>query len=72
MDTSSAGAGCPNQVSKKTVDRESVLQLYRRSREANEGGVGQGVPHVAGVTVNEVVLTSVRLVGDDDDVAPLR
>ena len=22
MDTSSAGAGCPNQVSKKTVDRE--------------------------------------------------
>ena len=26
MDTSSAGAGCPNQVSKKTVDRERALE----------------------------------------------
>ena len=31
----------------------------------------QGVAHVARVPVDEVVLAAVRLVGDDDDVAPL-
>ena len=29
MDTSSAGAGCPNQVSKKTVDRETWYPTLR-------------------------------------------
>ncbi len=33
MDTSSAGAACPNQVSKKTVDRETVA-LRDRWEEA--------------------------------------
>ena len=31
----------------------------------------QGVAHVAGEAVDEVVLAAVRLVGDDDDVAPV-
>ena len=39
---------------------------------ADERGVRQGVPHVAGVAVDEVVLAAVRLVGDDDDVAAVR
>ena len=49
-----------------------VLKLDGRPREADERGVGQRVPHVAGVPVDEVVLAAVRLVGDDHDVPPLR
>ena len=30
MDTSSAGAACPNQVSKKTVDRENLIIVNER------------------------------------------
>ena len=32
MDTSSAGAGCPNQVSKKTVDRENGVLASQTER----------------------------------------
>ena len=32
MDTSSAGAACPNQVSKKTVDRETFNVTYSGSQ----------------------------------------
>ena len=39
--------------------------------EADEGGLGQGIAHVAGEPVDEVVLAAVRLVGDDHDVAAL-
>ena len=52
--------------------RVGVLKLDGRPREADKGGVGQGVPHVTGVAVDEVVLAAVGLVGDDDDVAPIR
>src|SRR5690606_34515061 len=38
--------------------------------EADERGVGQGVAHVAGEAVDEVILAAVSLVGDDYDVAP--
>ena len=52
--------------------RVGVVQLDRRSREADERGVGQRVAHVAGEPVDEVVLAAVGLVGDDHDVVPLR
>ena len=40
-----------------------------RAGEADEGGVGQGVAHVAREAVDEIVLGAVGFVGDDDDVA---
>ena len=46
-----------------------VLELDGCAGEADEGGVGQGVAHVAGVAVDEVVLAAVGLIGDDHDVA---
>ena len=54
-------------------DRAGVLisQLDGSAGKADEGGMGQGVAHVASVAVNKVVLAAVRLVGDDDDVAPV-
>ena len=51
--------------------RVGVLQLDRRAGKADERGVGKSVPHVPRESVDEVVLAAVRLVGDDDDVAPL-
>ena len=62
------------------VDRDVVAEdrtgvgvglFDRRAGEADEGGARQGVAHVAGEAVNEVVLAAVRFVGDDHDVAPL-
>ena len=50
--------------------RVRVPQLDRRAREADERGVWQRIAHVPRVAVDEVVLAAVRLVGDDDDVAP--
>jgi hypothetical protein len=38
----------------------------------HEAGLRQGVAHVAGEAVDEVVLAAIGLVGDDDDVAPVR
>ena len=52
--------------------RVGVGLLDRRAGEADERGVGQGVAHVPGEAVDEVVLAAVGLVGDDDDVAPVR
>ncbi len=49
----------------------AVGQLDGRAGEGDEGGVGQGVAHVAGEAVDEVVLAAVRLVGDHHDVAPV-
>ena len=49
--------------------RVGVGELDRRAGEADERGVRQGVAHVPGEAVDEVVLAAVRLVGDDDDVA---
>ena len=45
--------------------------LDGRAGEADERGVRQRIAHVAGEAVDEVVLAAVRLVGDDDDVAPV-
>ena len=52
--------------------RVGVGLLDRRAGEADERGVGQRVAHVPREAVDEVVLAAVRLVGDDDDVAPVR
>ena len=50
--------------------RIRVAQLDWRAGEADERGVRQRVAHVAREAVDEVVLAAVRLVGDNDDVAP--
>ena len=47
-----------------------VGQLDGCPGKADERGVGQRVPHVAGVAVDEVVLAAVRLVGDHHHIAP--
>ena len=49
-----------------------VLKLDGRSGETDERGVRQRIAHVARIAVDEIVLAAMRLVGDDDDVAPLR
>ncbi|HWQ39369.1 MAG TPA: hypothetical protein VNM24_12315 [Burkholderiales bacterium] len=46
--------------------RVGVRELDRRAGEADEGGVRQGVAHVAREAIDEVVLAAVRLVGDHD------
>ena len=62
--------------------RVDVFLLDRRSGEADEGSVGQGVAQVLGEAVGdfaglaveprvEPVLAPMRLVGDDDDVPPV-
>jgi hypothetical protein len=43
----------------------------RCAGERDEGGVRQGVAQVAGVAVEAVVVAAVRLVDDDQDVAPV-
>ena len=48
-----------------------VPELDRCSREADKGSLGQGIAHVAGIAVDEVVLAAVCLVSDDHDIAPL-
>jgi hypothetical protein len=40
--------------------------------ETDEGGVRKGIAHVAGKTVDEVILAAVGLIGDDHDVLAVR
>lgn len=40
--------------------------------EADEARVRQRIPHVAGETVDQVILLAVRFVGDNDDVPARR
>ena len=54
------------------ASRVRVRLLDRCAGEAHEAGLRQGVAQVAGEAVDEVVLAAVGLVGDDDDVAPVR
>ena len=67
--------GAPDVVDANVVaedgPRVGVLELDGGAGKADERGIWEGVAHVAGVPVDEVVLASVGLVGDDDDVAPL-
>ena len=56
----------------KDRTRVGIGLLDRRSCEANKRGVGQSVVHVPRESVNEIVLAAVSLVGDDDDVPPVR
>ena len=49
--------------------RPLLARHQRRAGEADERGVRQGVAHVQG---ERVVLAAVRLVGDHDDVRPVR
>ena len=48
-----------------------VVQFDGGPGESQEGGLGQSVPHVPGVPVDEVVLAPVGLIGDDHDVPPV-
>jgi hypothetical protein len=50
----------------------TILKLQGRTREPDEACIGQGVAHVAGEAVDEVVLAAVRLVGDHHNVASVR
>ncbi len=49
----------------------SVIQLDRRPREADERRARQSVADVFGESLDEAVLASVGLIGDDDDVPPV-
>ena len=49
--------------------RVGVGEFDGRAREADERRVRQGVAHVPGEAVDEVVLAAVRLVGDHHDIA---
>ena len=49
-----------------------VLKLDGGSGEADEGCFGEGIAHVRGKAVDEVVLAPVGLVRDDDNVPPVR
>lgn len=49
-----------------------VRLLDGRAGEADEARVRQGIAHVAGETVDEIVLRTVRFVRDDDDVPARR
>ena len=44
--------------------------IVEAEAEADEGSIRQSVAHVSGKAVHEVILGAVRLVGNDDDVAP--
>jgi hypothetical protein len=86
LQISSAGVYMPFGVkhelgSSNVVDADAVAEdrprvrvrlLDRRAGEAHEARLRQGVAHVAGEAVDEVVLAAVGLVGDDDDVASVR
>src|SRR5664280_3273120 len=61
------GLHCSHQLASPKTGR--VLASRVRPRQA---GLRQGVAHVAGEAVDEVVLAAVGLVGDDDYVAPVR
>jgi hypothetical protein len=52
--------------------RVCVRLLDRRACEADERRMWERVAHMPREAVDEVILAAVRLVGDDDDVAPLR
>ena len=56
MDTSSAGAACPNQVSKKTVDRENCVH---EDAHTAAGGVTSGTAFVCGL--DDAGLASIAL-----------
>ncbi len=46
--------------------------LDRRAGEADKGRIRQGIAHMPRKAVYEIILAPMRLVGDDDDVMPLR
>jgi hypothetical protein len=48
-----------------------VTAFDRRAGEADERRLGQRIPDMLGEAVNEIVLAAVRLICDDDDVAPV-
>ena len=48
-----------------------ILEFDGHSGKADKGGIGQGIAHVAGKSVDKVVLAAVGFVGNDDDVAAL-
>jgi hypothetical protein len=52
--------------------RVGIGLLDGRPGEADERGAGQGIAHVPGEAVDEVVLAPVRLVGDHHDVVAVR
>jgi len=57
-----------------TKDGPGVLvrQFDRRAREANKGGVRQGLAHAPRQAVGKIVLAAVGFICDDDDIRPAR
>src|SRR5207248_1375127 len=52
--------------------RVGVSLLDRGAGETDERGIGQRVTHVPGETVDEVVLTAMGFIGNDNDISPIR
>src|SRR5574341_803181 len=48
-----------------------VAQFNGSPCKSNERRVGQGVAHVTGVAVNEIILTAMGLIRNDNDVVPI-
>ena len=51
--------------------RAPVVPFNRRGGKADEGCPGQGVVHVAGITVDKIVLAAVCLIGNNNDIFPI-
>ena len=63
-------AGLESQIAEHGL-RVLVSAFNWRVGEADERRLGQRIAHVLGEAVNEIVLTAMRFIGDDDDVAPV-
>ena len=49
-----------------------VAAFNRRAGETDERRLGQRIAHVLGKAVNEIVLSAVRFVGNNNNIAPVR
>ena len=47
----------------------AIADFERRGGKADERGIRQGIAHMAGEAINEIVLAAVGFVGDDNDIA---
>ena len=56
----------------KDRPRIGVILFNGRSSETNERRIWQSIAHVSRQAVNQVVLAAVRLIGNHDNVSPIR
>ena len=70
--THDLGDRLPRDPPQKVFARKLLARDERSTGESDERGIRQGIAHVPGEAVDEVVLAAVRLVGDDDDIPSLR